>query len=100
MKYIMTIMSTIKISGLPNNVCAAVGGVPGVPAGAAAGGVAVASASNAFNTFKCIVKSGRTLYDSGGVWQALSAEPNEPKMDLRKITLNIQATTPEPCVNP
>jgi hypothetical protein len=45
--------------------------VPGVPAGAAAGGVAVASASNAFNTFKCIVKSGRTLYDSGGVWQAL-----------------------------
>ena len=55
MKYIMTIMSTIKISGLPNNCWTGVGGGPGVPAGAAAGGVAVASASNAFNRFKCII---------------------------------------------
>jgi hypothetical protein len=46
------------------------------------------------------LKSGRTLYDSGGVWQALSAEQIGTKVDLRKITLNIQATTQEPCVNP
>ena len=58
MKYIMTIMSTIKISGLLNKDCAAVGCAPDVPAGAAgavAGGVAVACARIAFNTFKCII---------------------------------------------
>jgi hypothetical protein len=54
MKYIMTIISTIKIMGLAKNG-AAVGCAPGVPAGVAAGGVAVASAKNAFNTFKCII---------------------------------------------
>jgi hypothetical protein len=58
MKYIMTIMSTIKTTGLPNRTCRRFGGAPGVPAGApdpAAGVVAVACARITFNTFKCII---------------------------------------------